>query len=349
MNEQYNRFYESIRPDDALIEKTLHEAGEVKSRPVLKYSVTAAACAALALGSVPVLAANVPAFYDVLHRIAPETAERFRPVQTACESQGIRMEVGAIFLEEEQAKVYVTLQDLEGDRLNMDVTPAMTTYFFEVEGMGGMGWSGADVVEYDASTGTMTLLLELDMTEAFLHPGDEVTFHLCELHGDLEEFDAEVPGIALAELPLDSTLFPEGTLTSSGYGASGSLAAVQIPEEDIRLLSPTMEMALPFDGTSLTAAGYVDGKLRLQLCCGNPEMLTGGNLYLLDARGSRIDSELNFYGADDGKCYQDFLFDVPEEALGSYRLGAALGRYNTNLSGDWRVTFTIPEDAPAAE
>ncbi len=353
MKEQYNQMYENLHPEEELIENTIHAASEVKpSRPVIKYTVAAAACAALAVGSVPVLAANVPAFYELLHKIAPETAEQFKPVQTSCVDQGIRMEVGAIYVNENDVKIYLTLQDLESDRLNMDLEKVYKQYTFETPGFDSYGWSGGlDFVEYDPETKTLTTLIEIETNKKYFMAGKEMAFHLDSVLGDRIEYDGMMDNVNLAEIPLSSTIWTDDALFNAGYSTSGSKAAMTVTEDMWKMLEPSMEIELPMESVAITAIGYIDGQLHIQLRCSDLDMQTAGNLHLIKENGSEVSGELVYYGevtTDNGKYhYSDFIFDVSEEELRECELSGYLTKYTAGVQGNWDVTFTIPEEEMA--
>ena len=68
--------------------------------------------------SVPVLAVNVPVIYELMYLVSPSVAQHFMPVQKSCESNGIEMEVVSAYIKDNTAQVYITLKDLEGNRVD---------------------------------------------------------------------------------------------------------------------------------------------------------------------------------------------------------------------------------------
>ena len=96
-------------------------AAEVPDRKKKRLMTGRLLAACLSLGiilTVPGLAASVPAWYNALYAISPATAQFFQPVQRSCEDNGIRMEVVAVHMEENRAELYISLQDLTGERLD---------------------------------------------------------------------------------------------------------------------------------------------------------------------------------------------------------------------------------------
>ena len=75
-------------------------------RTGLKKWCAIAACLCLVfILAVPVMAASMPAFYNMLYTVSPATAQFFKPVQLSCEDKGIRMEVSAAYLHEKIAEI----------------------------------------------------------------------------------------------------------------------------------------------------------------------------------------------------------------------------------------------------
>lgn len=197
---------------EALIERTL-AAAEIrpKRKPILKYTGIAAAAACLAMvGSVPVLAQNVPAFYHALYQIAPETAERFKPLEMISESNGIRMEVGGIYFHENTVEAYITMQDLEGDRLGVwenfcsvsSLTPDLSIY--EERMNGSIQKHELSYAGYDAETKTLTLLLSMEFISGDLQTGDKVTFDLDRILGNGAQWEGVLDMIDLPSVIQDA-------------------------------------------------------------------------------------------------------------------------------------------------
>ena len=63
-------------------------------------------------------AAGTEPVYSILYALSPALAQQFQPIQKSCVSNGIRMEVVSARLEGSTAQLYLTMQDLEGDRLD---------------------------------------------------------------------------------------------------------------------------------------------------------------------------------------------------------------------------------------
>ncbi len=116
--EEYKYYNEAIRPDRALVEEmkeTAREQGENRRNNLLRVArdimAVAAACAFIFV-RIPVIAANVDPFYELRHRVLPDTAQFFRMVQRSDEQMGIRMEVVSAYVHENELQACITLEDL---------------------------------------------------------------------------------------------------------------------------------------------------------------------------------------------------------------------------------------------
>ncbi|MDE7198950.1 MAG: DUF4179 domain-containing protein, partial [Lachnospiraceae bacterium] len=68
--------------------------------------------------SISALAAAVDPVYQILFNISPKAAQTLKPVNLSCEDQGIRMEVISAAIYENEAVVYLSLQDLTDNRID---------------------------------------------------------------------------------------------------------------------------------------------------------------------------------------------------------------------------------------
>ncbi len=140
----------------------------LRKRP-LAVALAALLCLTLA---VPALAANVSPLYELLYRISPAVAQAFQPVQHADEDNGIRMEVVAATLHGPTAELYVTLQDLQGDRVDetTDFNDSYTLYTpFD-------STAHCVPVGYDAQTRTAAFLITISQQNGKDIDGGKITF-----------------------------------------------------------------------------------------------------------------------------------------------------------------------------
>ncbi len=352
MKETYLKMQERIQPDAALITAAVESAAKPKRRPILKYTGIAAAAACLVMvGSVPVLAANVPAFYHVLYKISPQTAELFKPVEMTCESNGIRMEVGAIYFRENTVEVYVTMQDLEADRLNMGenivssfrlMVPSLSEY--SQSSIASCNYTG-----YDTEHKTLTMLLEIEVLHGELTPGDEVIFSLDHVYGEEIHWEGELDMVDLQSAVANAEFCENEELQVYALFENPEWEAYREKTQFI-MLKPSAKTPTPAESVAFTGAGYRDGLLHMQMHFEELDDLNTGTVSLLKADGTRIEPLAGMYGCEDKSKihdltsqYTDYLFDISEEELLDCRLYGDFRKHSDNVAGDWTVTFTLPE------
>ena len=73
---------------------------------------------AMLIFSVGVSAAYIPSFNSLLSIVSPEIALKLQPIGNSNEDDGIKMEVVAAMSDEEMAIIYITMQDLTGNRID---------------------------------------------------------------------------------------------------------------------------------------------------------------------------------------------------------------------------------------
>ena len=83
---------------------------KANARPIFRRPVAIAAAIVLCLTlATPVLAANVPAIYELMYLVSPTVAQYFIPVQESCVDNGIAMEVVSTYIHNDTAQIYVTM------------------------------------------------------------------------------------------------------------------------------------------------------------------------------------------------------------------------------------------------
>lgn len=352
--EIYEDLQAHITAGEPLIQRTL-AAAEIKPKrkPILKYTAIAAAAACLTMvGAVPVLASNVPDFYYALYKIAPQTAERFKPLEMISESNGIRMEVGGVYFHDNEVEAYITLQDVEGDRLNVGeqfYADCGVVLPRELELKQGYGYrSSTEYAAYDEESRTLTMLLRIEMTLGEMLPGDEVTFGLDRLFGKKTSWEGELDMIDLVSAAENGEFCEKGELEV--YGAFTTEESLAMELEEV-MLKPCMKEELPVESVAFTGAGYRDGVLHVGFYMDELDLDNNGMVYLQNANGKIIEPIAGMHGCEErGNAenltadYMDYVFDVSENELSEYTLYGYFGKYTNMVKGDWEVTFTLPNE-----
>jgi len=312
-------------------------APKKKRRARLRYMVLAAAAAMLCLTvSVSALtAADVGAAYQLLYAIAPDAAQRLKPVRQSCTDNGIRMEVVSAQISGDTAELLVAMQDLEGKRVDetIDLFDSYSIRSFS----DSVGTCRKDA--FDPETGTAMFRITLQQMNGREIRGEKVTFSVSRFLSGKQTFTGVIPGLDLTQAQLSPALLEN----VSARGSSGVL----LEEQYVMLRPNDTPLARPVPGAAVTAMGYADGLLHVQVCYADIlETDNHGWVYLMDAQGNvqNCVGNVAFWSADRTDSYEEYLFDVPYDALGNYALHAELTTAENLTEGCWQVTFPLERD-----
>lgn len=315
-----------------------------RKRHHLKRWCTVAACLCLVLSlglAVPAFAATVPAFYDVLYAISPSVAQFFKPVQLSCEDNGIRMEVVATYIHDDTAEIYISMQDLEGERLDETVdlfdsyrihTPFESSSFCKL-------------VSYEPATRTATFLIGVEQWHEQDIVGDKLTFSVREFLSHKKKYEGVIPGVDLESVELNTMT---QTVHPRGIGGKALVEAYKnsADREGLVTLKPSGSLASPVEGVTLTGIGYVDGNLHVQAYY--EDILKTDNHGSIVLRNKETQEIIPCYGTisffDEARAgsYEDYIFTgIDADTLGAYELHGDFITSSGSVEGDWSVTFPL--------
>jgi hypothetical protein len=345
--ERYCRMNAQIHPSDQLLQNILNSARDsdcTKRIKPLRFKRPAAALIALCICltmAMPVLAANVEPIYQLMYQVSPSVAQFFMPVQKSSESNGIKMEVVSAYIHDDTAEIYVTMQDLTGNRI--DSTTDLNDSYSINRSFGGS--ASCQRVGYDKKTNTATFLISITEWGNQKITGDKITF-------SVKQFISDKKSYADIKIPIDLSLVDTDKSTKSvdSTGGSGKNYEKYIVDGKTTALTPSQAMdGFPVDGIELTGIGYIDGKLHIQTAAyDNLDKDNHGYFYLKDADGNRVDLDYDFHFLNQfqqpGRIdYYECVFDIPQEQLGKYALYGNFVTSGMHTEGNWRVTFPLEQ------
>ena len=340
--EKYNAMQRDVRPDAPLLQRTRAAAQKAPARPRrLRPLIALAAvlvCLALTVPAfaMPALAAD-PNGYALLYSISPAAAQFFKPVNRSDEDNGIRLTVDSVYLHSDTVEIYVSLQDLTGDRLD-ETTDLFDSYRINR----GFDCSATcSLAGYDAQTRTARFLISITSFDGQDIEGDKLTFSLNRLLTGKTETEGAVTGLDLAAVQAEPA-----TQQVTRRGGSGIAAEAGGSTAETRTaLVPTGTLAAPAPGVAITAVGYVDGLLHIQVLYENIlETDNHGQLWLdngvekLECLGS-----LSFFAENGSDSYEDYYFDVTPAQLADCTLYGSFVTADTLIEGNWEITFPLTE------
>lgn len=354
----YREYNEEIKPDRALVEQMLERSKErtfwEKAFIVLKpFAVVAAVCFCL-LFTIPVMADAVPDIGQLLAKISPQLAEYFVPVRLSDDSEGIRMEVVAINVQETEVQVYITMQDLVGNRLD-ETTDLYDSYYLSIP---FECTSHCQNLGYDEETKTITFLISIspwDNEKANwyeLIKYSRITFGVREFIGQKTEYeDVEIP-ISLTEADRNPDTMRTHLTGRSGLYAEEeeSLWNVLDPRPAMKVLRPgEADARSPIPEVPITGFAYVDGYLHIQHARLNVfDNDNHGQFFLRDKLGNErlYDGSASFFGTTkDTKdtIYEEFVYKISPEELENYTLHGWYVISDLHVEGNWKVKFTLED------
>ena len=331
----------------------------VKARPIFKRVVTVSLALVLCVAvGITALAASVPSVYEFLYRISPATAQFFKPVQIACEDNGIRMEVVSTYVHDNTAEIYLSLQDLTGDRLDM------TTDLYDSYSLSSpFSFSGFIVTNgsYDEETKTLTCLITIKLNDGQQFEGEKLTFRLGKFLSHKQVFNDLALDVDLENVSLSPDIQEVASHRYRGgaYDDSESYPFDDIANRDttFNTLAPAPQPIAIVDGATLTAIGYIDGKLHIQTLYDDIYRTDNhGFLYLKDHNGNTVSSlyNISFWADNEDEfrgmeywdsvgrsSYDEEVFDIAPSDIGKYALYGDFYTCDSLTEGDWEVTFPL--------
>jgi hypothetical protein len=349
--ETYKSLNSKITVDPELIADTIDLTNGLKRKPRAKakpvfckpFAVTAAIILCLALAT-PVLATNVPAIYELMNLVSPAVAQYFIPIQESCEDNGIRMEVVSTYIHDDTAQIYVTMQDLTGERVDA-TTDLFDSYSLQIP-FDSIAY--CERVGFD-ETRTATFLITISTMDGkdIDIKGGKVTFSVREFLSQKEShknIPISLDLTTIAEANSIDTFDPQHNDTYTCVG--GSSIDGTSPDSYPVMMIPGNSVYSVGEGMDITGIGFVNGQLHIQVATYDKlTMDTHGDFQLVDANGNKVYYNSVCFAAgvntDNRTDYQEFIFDVSQEEIGSYTL---LGHYYSsgmNAKGNWKVTFPL--------
>jgi len=304
-----------------------------------------AVAAVILLGVTGVVAATNSSFAQMLGRVNPFYKDYVRPVEMSVIDKGIKMEVVAVGVYDDELKAYITLEDLEGGRFSE------TTEF----GIGILGdddaffggdwkrWEHEDI-NYDFSSGIWTSLVQGNISN--LGKSRRVTFGVSNIRynprsysaysGDDYNYYFDIS--AVSRNPETVKIKRDNLRRSSGIDTSSA-------DFEVTVLKPGgVVYAFPgIDFMNISNIGFIGGKLHVQIWS---EQATDrdGYITLFDGEGKPVSSytrreEFDFEVG--GRIFREIVFDTIDEDA-RYRLSGNFVIWD-ELAIDLKVELDIDD------
>lgn len=358
--ERYRKIQEEIKPSVELKEETIKnmnairrkEQNNMRENQRWKPVIVGGILVVGSMVSLPALAETIQNIYELMPFAPKELAVSFVPIEMSVVREGIKLEVVAMDIEENRAKLYVTLQDEIGGRMNETVQLGSYT----IAGYGG-AVAGSEFYAYEEVEQKVTFMITLeDFKQEEIQ--EELTFILYDISTANQEFhqkDIWIP------MDIEETIAPSvGTRDidykgGSGFiedylGATSEVIEIKADGDPIMkklplqgLLSNIEPIDIGAEGALITAVTYKEGKLSIQYTKANDSH--SGYLYLQHKETKEeLHCQYSFSGldweeAEQENLYGEYIFEIEPEELSAYELYGKFRVGEELIKGDWNVSF----------
>ncbi len=313
---------------------------EAKSTPIkrtvfsLKKAIAVAAAVILCLGvSVSALAAaDVEPAYQLLYAVTPSFAQHLKPVRKSCVDNGIQLEVVSAYIHEDTAEILIAMKDLEGDRIDETID-----LFDSYDIRNSADSSGTCHFEsFDEETGIATFSILITQMNEKEISGDKVTFSVREFLSHKNDYEGVISGVELSKVSIQPDIKTDVIMRGGSYAEQ--------PQGTVFLKPFASAVACPVEGAEVSAIGYVNGKLHVQMYYENIlETDNHGWVWLEDEKGNTITCGYSESFWDDAHMgsYEEYVFDISYEELVSYELYGDFTTCGQPTKGNWQITFPM--------
>ena len=319
-----------------------------KEKPEMKRTAGMMVAFALVvvLGMSTALAALNDDVNQLLYRIWPQAAMALRPVNLISESQGIRMEVVSASLNGTESLVTLTMQDLEGDRMD-ETTDLFDSAILQLpyDGSGTCIQTG-----YDPETKTASFAVYMDFNIDHPVENDKVSFRVSRFLSHKQKQTVDLTQyITGAVEEADSMPVPAIRGWSGNPADNEDQQAVTDKAHRLRVLNTQNSLEIPIaDGVMFTGIGMIDGALHVQIRYSDIHHTDNhGFLTLTDHNGnSYADAGLPEIGSvswfgENHDSWEEYIFEQYPEDLSEATLSGTFTTASPATEGEWYVTFPL--------
>lgn len=355
----YNTF-NSIEPTEHQKNRMLNKIIYPSKRSAgMKPKRVLIAALLISLMTTTVIAANFSSFQNLIDRINPKNAEFMETIELVSIDQGIKAEVVAVSRYENMVKAYITIEDLEGDRIDKDFT---FMDYVNIKGSNNSPVSsmGSSIVDYDEENNRATLFIEAESSAGF--EGETLTFSFTNIFYDRKSYTEHKIDIDSGKIDRNPS-YVNTTVSEfmSWFSEDHLFGGFELDTEVVPILTPhNMDYKFPeMDSNIISSVGIIDGNLHVLVWRDKEVEGEGYSIYLVDSEGEvinydaymrfemdRSDNHIEQYPEpNDGyDIYEQLVFDIDTDNLSQYKL---YSDYSTSkrATGDWKITFEAEDKA----
>lgn len=328
---------------DGIEDTYLNEAMNYRKKGLISTVGKVAACIAIIMGLscsslfIAVAAGNMTA-YDVLYTIYPDIAEKLMPVNVCCEDEGIRMEVEGVSIQDDCAYIYISMQDLEGTRIDESID-LFDSYSIHTN---ADQIGNCTLVDFDEENAKATFLITVQHMNGAPMEGRVMQFSVSQFLSGKSELQEE-----LTQISLDSISEVDETQTEDNLSIRGETDADGTVSEGMAqeyLCVDNSKSFVPTAGVTVTNYGLIHNKLHVQVYYEDILQFDNhGSIYLLDADGNTVYPKrtIAFWDEEKNGSYEEYIFDIGANSLEEYAIYGDFVTCQNLVKGDWEVQFRI--------
>lgn len=357
----YNKIYENIEPSTDLIVKTIEKS--TKTLKYTNYKPLVAVASLVLIFTIPVVASQIDRIYQMMSLVSIEEAEDFILIEKEntedllfeenneefiptnepifIENDDMHLEVISIKIDENIAKLYITLKDLRGNRVNDSISLSS----FSIDGLKTASL-GSEMLGFDKETKKAIFMITITDFENILDTiTEKITFSIHEFStSNLYWDENEDLNIDISEIISQKTDTKEVNLVgASGYyrentGKEVFSQKATVLEENI---SP---VNIGIEDINIVACAFIDGKLHIQT---KKQIINEYNesysSMFLQKNGENIDCLYAMSFTDNLYKFAEYVFDVDIENISNYELKSIGMSSGQKIISELEVSFNLLE------
>jgi len=293
--------------------------------------------------TVPVMATNFSSFERLLDTIDSRFESFLQPIQLISENKGIKMEVVSAMKDEDMIVIYVTLQDIEGNRIDetLDLNDS-----YRIKGLNAYT---SEVVNYNEQSKTATIRIQANSKKNINNK--IIEFSLDSFISNEKNISSSLDNNILADNLENEVENPVKLNIDNISGGGGILYKEIINKKDIYILEKD-KLNIEFNEIAcmnITNIGIINNQLHIQTKWDKSKYDNHGLLYLTDNEGNKINvsSASISYSFDEngttiyGNDYIEYIFDLKNINLNNINLNADIFYSENYIEGPWKTRFKI--------
>ncbi|MEK3978885.1 hypothetical protein MKY37_07260 [Psychrobacillus sp. FSL K6-2836] len=315
------------------------QQAKLRKRKTKKIIIVPVIASLFLVFSVGVAAATSTSMNELVAKVSPEIALLLQPIELSSTDEGINMEVVAAMNDDDTAVVYVTMQDLKGERI--DETLDIYDYFIS----GGHSFT-SEVVAFDDKTKTATVRFLASAGEKLSNK--KLKFQVRSFLSDKQVFEQTKVNIDLKSVEDKKSIELHRDFIS---GMGGKLYSNVKDQESFKiLLDNHLNIKIPaIDFMEVRNVGFIQNKLHILTKWIDNDKDNHGSFFLMNTAGEKIYPSSISFGKDNsgklvyGNNYQEYVFDVEAINVENYELSGDFTTSGNSVSGNWQTTFKLSD------